>query len=590
MLLVAWQTGAINIQWVALAGLAVLAALAVFLFIGGRVVPNYKLYVRTFEATHSGITAKERQNFSTYLLSEWHRITRAHSYETLVDQGEENLANIKWFNEDMGLVVREISEDHLEQHPIASKLLPIIDRIWPRYVLTGQLTPNPNGDGVQSSASLTYSGKSLTTWREPEEDWQPADLQQVAHRMAYRIIFDVLRDPSLFDGVLVGTVNREAFYFHSLGLVKWYDYRPDNALMFDEIDGLFASSLEHDPLYALAHYNRGVLYYELGRGEKSNKQALQYFERAIKVAERVRQDELGLRKHIQSCLVASSDISPKSDTVDQIVIGLNQSAKRVKGLSLIGVSRCYSQEVHRYGADASLSQFAREAAAHAEKVLGNTPAVLYAKAFAWHCTENLSDIRTGADYYRQIIQEYPRKFATVHLNLGYILMVGAEQLDTLGSESLEEAKAWYAEAEGHSKVAAEISRDGSRIKKYALANLGNISRLRGAYADARSNYQQAVDSDSEYINGIAEYSWVFVEERNFAEALYWHKRALETAIQNSGEAHVIKIRKDFARKLFEVGHLARVESDKLVQLSELVKTDNTNEWLDVLGQTSLHDL
>lgn len=591
MLALLWQSFPINFQLLIMIVIAVVAVIAIILFVGGRTVPKDKLYVRTFRGLDQTITVPQRTQFATRLLAEWKAITRAHSYETLVDQGEENLANIKWYNEDMGLVVRDISEDQLEQHQIFQYLLPLIDRVWPRYVLTGELAQKDEGDSIIANASLYYGGKRVASWTEPTEDWQPDDTEQVAHRLAYRVIFDILRNPDLFDGVLVGTVNREAFYFHSLGLAKWHQYRSDNMTMFDEIDGLFASSLEHDPLYALAQYNRGVLYYELGRGEKSNKQALDYFEKAIKMANRVQENDAALRKHILSCLVNASDINTsESSTIDQIVGGLKRSAKRVKGLSFIGISRCHSQEVHRYGEEVAVSQLAREAATKAHDILGTMPAVLYAKAFAWHCTESLSDIRVGADFYRQIIREHPKRFATVHLNLGYILMVGAEQLDALGGELLEEARQWYAEAEEHSRIAAEIASDNSRIKKYALANLGNISRLRGAYMDARDSYQKAVEADSEYINGIAEYAWVFIEERNFADALYWHERALSTAIQNSGDAHIVKIRKEFSRKLFEVGHLARVEAEKLVKLSELIDPGETAEWLSVLSQTSIHDI
>ncbi len=589
MLHLIWQTRFVNFELLVLIALALFAVIAIILFIGGRAVPSYKLYVRTFSSSDESISQEVCVEFANLLLNEWLRITRAHSYETLVDQGEENLANVKWYNEDMELVVREISEDHLENHPFFSKFLLIIDRIWPRYVIMGDLSKIDDNKQVEAVCTLYYSSKRLASWTEPDKEWQSSEVSQVAHRLAYRVIFDILRNPDLFDGVLVGTVNREAFYFHSLGLEKWHQYRSDNSALFDEIDGLFSSSLEHDPLYALAHYNRGVLYYELGRGETSNKQALAYFKKAIEVADQIFENDFALRNHIRSCLVSANDIGDDETTIDQIIVGLKQSTRRVKGLSLIGISRCHSQEVHRYGEDVSISQLAREAAAAADEILGPTPVVLYAKAFAWHCTESLSDIRVGADFYRQIINEHPNRYATVHLNLGYILMVGAEQLDAIGGDALEEARQWYAEAEKHSKIASEIAPEGTRIKKYALANLGNISRLRGAYTEARNSYQQAVDADAEYINGIAEYAWVFIEERNFADAVYWHKRALETASQNSGNAHVVKIRKEFSRKLFEVGHLSRVEAEKLVKLSELIEPDATDEWLGVLGQTSLQD-
>lgn len=187
--------------------------------------------------------------------------------------------------------------------------------------------------------------------------------------------------------------------------------------------------------------------------------------------------------------------------------------RTVEGLAALGIARTHSQDRHRFGRiDPATVDKAREAASEAVALLDRSPASLYALAFAWHCTETLEDILRGRRLYEEIVRREPDRHPAVRNNLGYILMVGGERLRDRGRE--EEARAWWAEAEREIRRTLRISGPGRPTRRFSLANLGNLHRLRGPTDEAERAYLAALGPEPErstYTDGLNELARLYAE-------------------------------------------------------------------------------
>lgn len=547
-----------------------------------QMLPKDRLYIREFAPKKTNMPPDLPAEFAQTLINELNDIIGSHASKGLFERGEANI-DVNPYREKLNIVFLQFVEDKVATGPFAA-MIGIIDRIWPRYTIEG--TIHEYHGEVSCVAKLMYGTKMRSKWIEPEEEDQQKTTFAIAQRLAYRIIFDMLWDPDYLGDTQTGTVSLGSFYYHTRALRRWATSRDvinANREVFDDVDGMFGTASDQDNLYALSYYNRGVLFYESGRGATTNNRALDLFNESIEKADQVLKDIDGLRDHVAMHLLGGDADSVKPDTLKAITDTLQRGAKRVKGAALIGKSRCLSQNVHRYGMDKDLSEEAREAANEAERLMGQIPSVLYAKAFAWHCTEKLADIRTGKQYYEQITTQYPNMFETVHLNLGYILMEGAQELISLPfKEAKVEAKEWFDNSVEQLRMASEIAPPGSAIKKFAFANLGNVYRLQGDYARAKETYQQAIDIDPEYINGMAERSWVSVDEGDVEEAITWHKKALQKAYENSSGTHVRKIRSQFIERLLKRNYLQPTGHDKLLYFVDELHEADVSQWASLI--------
>jgi tetratricopeptide (TPR) repeat protein len=218
---------------------------------------------------------------------------------------------------------------------------------------------------------------------------------------------------------------------------------------------------------------------------------------------------------------------------------------RLEGLASLGVARTLSQDRHRYGIrDADTVKEARKAAGHAVTLLDRSAESLYALAFAWHCTETLEDIEKGIEVYREIIRREPRKHPGVHNNLGYILMVGGERLRDRGDEA--GAREWWKRAEKEIRLTLRISDETRVTTPFSRANLGNLHRLRGRYAEAEREYLRSLGPDpreSRYTNGLNELARLYVEMGRTEDAFAFHTLALASTDDSNQRR---KLEEDFA--------------------------------------------
>ncbi len=345
----------------------------------------------------------------------------------------------------------------------------------------------------------------------------PDQLKDVTEELAHRIVLDTVRLPHLEGSGSTSTRDWRAFRALTLAIHRWDgpDYHVGDPEAFGAVDALLAEALEHDPLYALAWYNRGALHMSTFQGAASNERALGFFRRAQEAAR------------------------AEADRIAHLRLELD---RRVEGLAWVGISRCLSQKRHRYGRiDDGVVARARQAGQEAVTLLGkDDPAAMQALAFAWHCTERLDDIRKGREIYRALIREHPNRFAVTHNNLGYILTKGGSELKAMGRT--DDADGWWKEAETELQTALRISRSGSRIRDFAHANLGNLRRLQHRFPEAESEYLKALHPSPEtsrYTNGLNELALVYLQWGRTDDGLRLHQRALEVA---SDEAHRAKLR------------------------------------------------
>jgi tetratricopeptide (TPR) repeat protein len=265
----------------------------------------------------------------------------------------------------------------------------------------------------------------------------------------------------------------------------------------------------------------------------------------------------------------------------------------LKGLAKIGLARCYCQEYHRFGQQTQvvldkaratsaeavelIKQAMREARkADAERLKYDYARALYCRAFAQHVTEKPEDIERGVRDYLEVIDiTKPNVPDFVYNNLGYILMAKRGRFEPYGGPSDYDEAARY----------LNLALEQEPSQKMALANLGNVERLKGNYREAIGRYREALEIDPNYANGWNEFAWVYLEAAQPDKAEAAHKKALSLA---SSPDHQYDIKENYARILYHVGR--RGEALALVRDVQKGNPDKitTNEWLaEIEGEMSV---
>jgi len=419
------------------------------------------------------------------------RIWKAHKSEALSAAGEStNLADPRSVSEDLGSKALQFMAGN---SPVGF-LVDLSSYVWSTLELEGEVVVGEDWTNVWG-VRLRRGNKYYHGWRtELSEEGVDEAVEELAHRIA----MDTGRLGVLQKGEKkwgwrgrsgaerthrprsTGTRNWRAFRALTEAMALWNhpDYSPTNEEDVAAVDAKLAEAIQHDPGYALALYNRGTLHLTTFSTPTANDRALQYFEKALAAATNQVRD--------------ASQVKVQVD-------------HRVRGMAHLGIARSCSQAVHRYGrTDENLVKRAREAADEATIYLNQSHESLYAKAFAWHCTETYEDIRVGREVYEEIIEEAPRKYSSVHNNLGYILVKGGEHLMKRGQE--KKARKWWKDAEEQLKITIELEGHTGRWE-FAYANLGDLYRLQGRFQDGEREYLKALAPDprkSTYTNGLNE--------------------------------------------------------------------------------------
>ncbi len=493
-------------------GILVVALALVAMAVWIRVRRQRTVFVRTFghPSTDPSFPAPA---LSERLRSSLQEIQFAHQGGDLFAAGEATRLGVpQRVREDLG----SLSASLVAEASPLGLVFSLLARFWPTLDLDGEVVPTEGG-ALVCHARLRRGGRAFHAWSVPVEETGAECLAEVADELAHRIVLDTARLPHLEGSGTSSTRDWRAFRALTRAIRRWEadDFRVDDPGSFGEVDALLTRALEHDPGYALAWYNRGALHMSAFQGAAEIHQALEYFRRAQQAA-RVDSER-------------SAGLVPQVD-------------RRVEGLAWVGISRCLSQKRHRYGRiDEAVVTEARQAGQEAVTLLGREdPAAMQALAFAWHCTERLDDIRKGQGLYRALLRAHPGRFAVTHNNLGYILMKGGEELRRRGRE--DEADRWWVEAEAELQAALRIAREGTRIRDFAHANLGNLRRLQERYPEAEAAYLRALHPDPErsrYTNGLNELALLYFQWGRTDDGWRLHRRALEVA---SDDAHRGKLR------------------------------------------------
>ena len=424
------------------------------------------------------------------------KIWKAHKSEALSAAGEStSLADPKSVSEDLGSKALQFMAGN---SPVGF-LVDLSSYVWPTLELEGEVVVGDDWANVWG-VRLRRGKKYYHAWHtELSEDGVDEAVEELAHRIAMDTgRLGVLQEQEKKKGRKgrrgaerthgprsTGTRDWRAFKALTEAMALWNhpEYSPTNKAEVDAVDTKLAEATEHDPGYALALYNRGTLHLTTFSNPAANDRALQYFEEA---------------------LVAAID---QARDASQVKVQVDH---RVRGMAHLGIARACSQARHRYGRmDESLVQRAREAADEATVYLNDSHESLYAKAFAWHCTETYEDIRVGREVYEQIIEEAPREYSSVHNNLGYILVKGGEHLMKRGQE--KKAQEWWKAAEEQLKITIELERHTGRWE-FAYANLGDLYRLQKRFQEGEEEYLKALAPDprkSTYTNGLNELALLY---------------------------------------------------------------------------------
>jgi tetratricopeptide (TPR) repeat protein len=347
----------------------------------------------------------------------------------------------------------------------------------------------------------------------------------LAEELAHRIVLDSARGRALQGTKGAGTSRWKAFRSLTEAMELWGadGFKHSDEEMVERVDRKLAEAVEEDPEYALAHFNRGILWLRTLRDAETNARARDHLLEAHRLAREQARKESLTTVHVD---------------------------RRVEGLAALGVARTYSQDRHRFGRmDIETVRKAREAAAEAVGCLPDDPDALYAQAFAFHCTETLEDIEAAIPLYRKIIGKKPGRHPGAHNNLGYIYMVAGQHLRERGGG--EKARKYWARAEKEMRLTLKHSDPRSRTIEFAHANLGNLYRLQGRYEDAESHYLQALGPNPEssrYTNGLNEYALLLLESGRREEGMEFHRRAMAT-IRDPGQRE--KLKRDVAPFLQE---------------------------------------
>lgn len=477
------------------------------------------LFVRTF-GRPAGNRPVEVGPLADDLRDRLRSIWEAHrSNEGLHAQGEAtSLADPRRRGEDLGS--RAVSL--LASGSPLGFLVGLSARVWPVLEVEGEVVVGDGGRLV-CCARLRRGDRFFHAWRVPvpgegASGEGAGGAAAVAEELAHRIVLDTARLGILDASRSAGTRSWRAFRALTRAMGIWTSdaFDAGDPAQVERVDAKLVEALEHDPGYALAHYDRGILHLLTFRDAATNARARGHLERARRLARE-----------------QAAAASREKVFVD----------RTVEGLAALGIARTYSQDRHRFGrTDPAVVDRAREAAGEAVALLDRSPASLYALAFAWHCTETLEDILRGRRLYEEIVRREPDRHPAVHNNLGYILMVGGERLRDRGRE--EEARAWWAEAEREMRRTLRISGPGRPTRRFSLANLGNLHRLRGRTDEAERAYLAALGPEPEastYTDGLNELARLYAETGRRAEAERFHRLALAST---DDDAHRAKLARE----------------------------------------------
>ena len=531
-----------------LQGAAAIAVLLAIIKATRRFFSRKKIYIEQFDTNeHDNIdTCSIRQSITGNI----NRIWETHSEKSLTAAGYiSSINDLQHVNEGITDRVEAIADKGTPLMSFADAFAKLSNLIWPRVYVKGEIIRQDKE--YKCSARLVKGDRVVALWIESEKGEYKDAIPRLIEKMSYLIALGVINKGVIATGsseaylrnlaprfsrgprknstrFAVGTENWEAFRDHTNALDRWqshnFDAENDNHIKL--IEDLLQSSIQHDPNYAMAHFNLGILKYHSHKGASVNESASVHFRTAIELI----------------------------DKIDGGRGACDSTGLCVKGLAYVGLARCYCQYRHRYGyLDTETVNNARSNAEEAVKLLKGDVKALHALAFAWHCTETIDDIRKGRAIYEQVIRKEPNKDSHVHNNLGYILMVGGKLIGKAGNK--KEGEKWFRDAEHHMKTVLEIERGRStRMVDFAHANLGNLCRLRGEYERAVSYYLKALDyspEESTYTNGLNELSLVYFETGDYSEALHYHELALRTTKDRN---HQLKLAKQVVEVIAESGH------------------------------------
>lgn len=376
-------------------------------------------------------------------------------------------------------------------------------RLWPTLELEGELVSGDQGQKL-CGARLKKGKRFYHSWQLPVPE-EKGGVDALTEELAYRIVLDTARGRVLDNSKSAGTRSWKALKSLTEAMQLWTvpGFKHSEPGHVEEVDNKLEEAISHDPDYALAHFNRGILWLRTIRDASTNARAREHFQEAGRLAK---------------------------DRVEVDLVNPSYVDRRVEGLAALGVARTYSQDRHRFGRiDEETVKKARQAAGEAVHCLPGDPDALYAQAFAFHCTETLEDIRPAAEIYRKIIGNKHGKYPGVHNNLGYIRMVGGEHLRDMGYE--EKAMEWWKLAEEQMLLTLKVSDSRSRTIEFAHANLGNLYRLQGRHEDSEREYLKALGPEpekSQYTNGLNEYARLLLEMGRADEGYKFHRLAMAT--------------------------------------------------------------
>jgi len=511
-------------------------------YVARRVVFRNALFIRNFDETYPK-TEFDGSIFASTLRIEFKKILSLHSDTALRSAGEVTaLQNPRRLSENLG---DKISMFLVSQSQVAF-LLDFFLKIFPRLAMEGDGFSRDDKIGCHSRIKR---GNHVLN---PPDPWQvevdvPDDQAtlKLAKELACRAVIDTSRLNIFNDESNVGTTNWEAFDAHTEALTEWQseDFDIDDDDDVQSVDSKLEESVGHDPDYTIAHYNRGTLLYLTFKDFNSNDLARGHFLEAVR-----------------SAGVAGD--------------------QTFEGLAWVGVSRCYSQDCHRFGSiDMEAVAGARDAATKSMSLLMRDDRSIYAMAFALHCTETLEDIREGRKHYEEIIQKAAGKYPVVHNNLGYILMVGGRLLQAKGKNG--EAEEWWKGAKRHMDRTIKIDRPRSNLTKFARANLGNLHRMRREYKKAFDSYQKALDIDPNYVEGHNELARLYFDVDDVAPALKHHEESMGLVKPNNENRNRhLKLMGQMAAILREKDYPAAAAVETLLDESRQVDGPvETDLWL-----------
>ena len=487
------------VEWIVKLGVLVLGTSVVFILLIRRFSSRSALFVHTWgnPAREDHIQGKE---IADGLRHQLESIWLVHSAEATEAEGETtSLGSPRRRSEDLGSKAVSL----LAGNSPLGFLVGLSSKLWPTLELEGEVVIGDNRERI-CGARLKKGKGYFHAWQVPVPDGKGA-VSALTEELAYRIVLDTARLGDLDETRSAGTRSWEAFRGLTMAMRIWIgpEFRHADPEQVEEVDRALAEAIDHDPGYALAHFNRGILWLRTIRDASTNAKARDHFLKAAELAEE-----------------QAKAASLEKWNVD----------RRVEGLAALGVARTYSQDHHRFGKESEETvKLAREAASRAVLCLPGDPDALYAQAFAWHCTETLEDIRAGIEIYEKIIGNKPGRYPGVHNNLGYILMVGGEQLREIGYES--ECRAWWERAEKEMRLTLKSSDPRSRTTEFARANLGNLYRLQGRFEESEREYLAALGGNPEasgYTNGLNELARLYLETGRHDEGRRMHGLALAT--------------------------------------------------------------